>query len=466
MIIVLHLGKPAAPVAFDLDFRTRRWRVIGGASVWLQHGFATAGSFATTGNGALSIFEEPAGRPKRNTLIIRQGPSGPQGGGIATFIDPPRPYFKGVNAPWSPSSEPPPQEPSHFHTVLDAFVGATGARAGLRAWLNTKIRTGGFRAAGPNSIGIVAYPRTTVGNIKRGLAPWNMETTQFLGHTAEIVRLDGKIVAVRGFEPHNIELLRQYESTMSGRGSVRAYITQGDDALLTTRYAMTAEREVSREVAEAQFARLKNLHETPIRWTGDPEMAATLGRAGEMNCVQWAVRDAMHAAPEFGAELRLGSAIPSSQGNLMKNLKEIRDLERAGEYSGPIRVGEAPRSIPYARGIGTGLFILGSGITMVELVQARGDPHEGELTGEAVGSFAGSLILPEIGVALCAVVGISMGGLALIPIAICFGVIGSELGGKAGAHLGRKLDYHPEDDARPDTPRVLTTSDDISPARW
>jgi hypothetical protein len=42
-----------------------------------------------------------------------------------------------------------------------------------------------------------------------------------------------------------------------------------------------------------------------------------------------------------------------------------------------------------------------AGMTIAELKMAEGDPRQGELTGAAAGSFAGSVIMPEVGVALC-----------------------------------------------------------------
>lgn len=326
---------------------------------------------------------------------------------------------------------------NRFERKLDAFMGVTGARPGIRNWINSTLRTRGFAPAGRHSIGIVAYPRTTLGNIMKGRVPVLPETIQTLGHTAEILRIDGRIAAVRGFEPNLSELLLNYGNTVSGRSSVGGYYSKVDDALLTKRYAMTAEYPISEQAARTHLRHMNTLSETELRWTGVSELA----NAGETNCLRWAIEDASRVSPEFAMELGVGSN--SSQGNLMARLKELRDLQRAGEYNGRIVVGEMPPNTAL-RAVGTGLFVLGAGMTIVELQCAKGDPRQGELTGRAVGSFASSIVVPEAGIALCAILGVATGGLALIPIAICLGIGAATIGGDIGAEMGSSLDYHPE----------------------
>jgi hypothetical protein len=443
MIIDLLLNPPASPVSIELDLKSRQWRVVGGGNVFAQHGFALSGVLEPRADGSIWIFEQMSGRPKRNTLIILNAPTGDADtahpDGRAVFKDTPRPYFRNVEVAWTLRGA----GVRSFNHTLATFLGATGAGPGIRHWVDSTLKMRGFRAAGPNSVGIVAYPRTMLANMWKGRVPLLPESSQLLGHTAEIIRLDGRIVAVRGFEPTLTELCNSWGSTVAGRSSVSSYITTGDDALLTTRYAMTAEIEVPREVALRQFEHVRDLRTTSFRWTGEPEVAAALGRTGEMNCVQWAMQDAMRAAPEFGAELRLGTPVPSGQGNLMARMKEMQELERLGQYRGPVKVGSAPRSATAVKGIGTGLFVLNGAVTIAELRDARNSPdYQGELTGRAVGTFAGSILLPEVGIALCVAFGLVTGGVVLIPIAICLGIVGAEAGGALGGHLGGKLDYH------------------------
>jgi hypothetical protein len=368
----------------------------------------------------------------------------PRSGGVIIQAKPtnqPKPFV--AAEPGSLTS--PPTSDLSFDGRLEAFLGVTcGANPAIRQWVAHAAKTRGLAAAGPHSIGIVAYPRTTFTNIVKGRVPIIPETTQLLGHTAEILRLDNRIVAVRGFEPSLPGLLQNYGPAVDGRASVPGYITTGEDAaLLTKRYAMTAERAISREAAVGHLAHMNSLKDTHLRWTGMPELAEAAGATDVSNCGRWAVHDAMRVAPEFAAELRIGqpgNPVPSSQGKIMAALKDLDKLQTAGEYKGPIVVGKPS---PVVRGIGTGLFVLSGAVTIIQLKSAEGDPRQGELTGEAVGSLAGSLIVPEVGVALCAILGVATGGLALIPLAICFGIGGAEVGGHIGGRLGSGLDYHP-----------------------
>jgi hypothetical protein len=178
--------------------------------------------------------------------------------------------------------------------------------------------------------------------------------------------------------------------------------------------------------------------------------------------------DAMKAHPRFALELGIATAdnpLPSSQGQLMARLKEMEELERLGRHTGEIRVTRSP--VPwYANGVkvlGTGLVIYGGAMTIAELRDAKGKPNQREREGEALGAFVGSVVVPEVGVALCVFVGLAAGGIALLPVVILLGVAGAAIGRQVGGAIGRKLDSSPIPLAR-NGPRY-SHDDGIAPIR-
>ena len=136
-----------------------------------------------------------------------------------------------------------------------------GGIAALRG-SNAALRTFGFAAAGSDSIGLVAIPSVQANPLKQHWTlPDPVAPLDYWGHTAVVVRRNGTIVAVRGFNPDSgfprglLDLLLQRRAVESGRAALPSVVS-ADDYLLTHPRARTLEWAVTPELAESALHEL------------------------------------------------------------------------------------------------------------------------------------------------------------------------------------------------------------------
>jgi len=174
---------------------------------------------------------------------------------------------------------------------------AMGASSALRSG-NAALETFGFAAGGQNSIGLVAIPRVQMNPFKGHFQlPDVAAPLDYWGHTAVVVRQNGKIVLVRGFNPaygfpgEMIQLLRQSSAIESGAASMPAVIS-ADQNLFKHPKAMSVEWAVDADMAQKAMS---ELHPTgpagpmgyPTDYTARP--ASYSGPCTTSNCGLWAI---------------------------------------------------------------------------------------------------------------------------------------------------------------------------------
>ena len=219
--------------------------------------------------------------------------------------------------------------------------GASGAALSLD-WLQKFLQETGFTPAGPDAIGIVAFPSLSRQH------PAIPENLDIWGHTAVYVRLKGKIVAVRGFNVQSLlELLGKWTPVKSGAASVRAEYTD-DAALFTHTGARAIEYPVTGETAKALAQALPAPGPAAAgeRWTGVPGNYSGPTCEGS-NCVLWAIRQ---------IQARLGGLVGgkssgASVADLGKNAiaKNTASQGRLIRLLDALRKGkEAPIEVPHA----------------------------------------------------------------------------------------------------------------------
>ncbi len=229
-----------------------------------------------------------------------------------------------------------------------------GGIAALRG-TNDALRTFGFAAAGSDSIGLVGIPRVQPNPLRPNWTlPDPAAPLDYWGHTAVVVRRNGRIVAVRGFNPDSsfprgmLNLLTQSSAVESGRSGLPSVVS-ADNYLLTHPRARTLEWAVSDELAEAALREL-----TP---TGS---AGALGHASE-----YSARPAVRGCTSSNCGLWATEQIESRLGG---------PVGRAGQ--GAITsVGEGGATVPRTASQGRIMGMLG------DAEQARLSGHPSPLSG-------------------------------------------------------------------------------------
>ncbi|MEV6239258.1 hypothetical protein [Lentzea sp. NPDC051838] len=264
-----------------------------------------------------------------------------------------------------PQSAPPaaPVASSPASTVSRASTVAATPYIGLEA--NNLMY--GLAPAGEHSIGVVSFPRWTPSRIPSGLSGPIPEHPVMWGHTAEIVRVNGRIVAVRSYAPAS--LLNAgldigtapapnlpagvRPSVRAGTGSTPAAIYNDRLILLNTKLR-SVEVAVTREMAEAAAAGLPPGEMYGLarggagQYTAQPSVFYGQGGAPGScpNCVDWAVPN---VEGQVGGRVATGGGVP------------ITDI--------PPRAGGAP--VPHAANQGRVHGALGGEL---QVVDAQGRP--------------------------------------------------------------------------------------------
>jgi hypothetical protein len=325
-----------------------------------------------------------------------------------------------------------------------------GGAAGTLAGANQALMAGGFASVpGGNSIGLVGIPRlgTAGAAVPESLSAW--------GHTAVVLRLNGQIVAVRGYTVGSLaEAALNPLQVPAGQAAIPATVSN-DIGLFTNTGARSIEWPTSAENVRALLNRLPPEGPPPASgptlYTGRPALFTGQGTAA--NCVGWACSQ---IEPQLGG--RVGTTGPGGtvepltepvnpaeglQGRFMKLAKGAAENPESvapmAEATGaPVAAGMS-RGMQFVKWGGRVFLVVGAVLTIREIVTAEG-PHRRETEGRAFGAFAGGTVVGAFGAGLCIGLGIATGGLALIGCGLVAGIGGALAGGAIGGAVGRQFD--------------------------
>lgn len=271
---------------------------------------------------------------------------------------------------------------------------AAGAASGLHHG-NAALRAFGFAAGGENAIGLVAIPRVNLNPFGgRFVMPDPAAPLDTWGHTAVVVRQNGRIVAVRGFNPDAafpgglVRLLRQSGAVEAGRGSLPAVVS-ADQYLFTHPRAMSVEWAVDADMAQKAFTELSPTGPAgqlghPTDYTARP--AQFQGACTTSNCGLWATEqvEGRLGGPvgragqgPITAVGEGGATVPrtASQGRLMGMLTEAERAQAAGH---PSTLGPMPHAQggPVVSAMPTKYRLLKVGGRVMLVVGIAADAHE------------------------------------------------------------------------------------------
>jgi len=288
-----------------------------------------------------------------------------------------------------------------------------GGAMGLTG-MNAALATRGFAAAGDNSIGLIAIPRTQMNPFTQHFNAWDPAAPfDTWGHTAMIVRQNGRITAVRGFNPDLVDAVRNYQAVEQGTHASPAELT-ADSYLFRSTAARTIEWPVEPALAARVAANMPPTGQAgaagaPPFYTARPATmtAANPGQGAQCsNCGLWAVEQVEDAlggpvgragGPPITSVTGRGTPpIPrtASQGQLIGMLDEAAQTTGAGAPSTlspmPNAIGE-PVAATMSGGarvmkyMGRGFLVVGVAATGYEIYAA---PPE-QRTRTAVGGVSG-----------------------------------------------------------------------------
>lgn len=355
-----------------------------------------------------------------------------------------------------------PPEPASDSGATGATEATAAVRGADRAAVAHLARYG-YASAGPNAIGIVAFPqsrlvRGVTGHGFKGPGPWIPESRILLGHTAVYVRIDGKIQLIRSYAPKSLtEAALHFRDVRSGGGGVPAAILDHTGAkapaggrMFDITSGQSIEYPVPKEMA-ARFA--QSLPEGgPLPgdlYTAQPEVAAQLGKTrlcNGRNCVHWAIAE---------VERSLGSPVGPG-GQSIKDYKGV-DTGRQGRLQGwlgkgggdavklpggqtstPTR-GAMSGDVKVLRWGGRVFLVVGVGLSAYRIANAPED-QMGQVIAEEIGGHAGGLAGGAAGVAGCMALGVATGGVGLLLCGIGGGYLGSKIGSTVLAPIGTAID--------------------------
>lgn len=333
-----------------------------------------------------------------------------------------------------------------------------GAVKGVDTAVSHGLARQGFNAAGPNAIGIVAFPQSqlvravTTGILGKG--PLFPESRIVFGHTAVYVRVGGRIQAIRSYASESlVDAALNFGKMRSGAGGVPARIIDhlGEPfppggRMFDISSGRSIEYPVPKEMAIDFMSKLPEGGPLPgALYTAQPEVAAQLGQArlGKgQNCVHWAVSEVESflwtpIGPSGTSLKDLPAPDAARQGKTMNHL-QLRAPDKLirlpnGEVVQPIR-GSMPAHLKLFKW-GYRLFSVAMVVfTAYRLLRAR--PHERlEVIAEEVGDFTGSALGAKVALGLCrslSATGREVGQL------FC-GVAGGVLGSIGGLSVGEKI---------------------------
>jgi uncharacterized protein DUF4157 len=333
-----------------------------------------------------------------------------------------------------------------------------GAGLGATSGISKALTISGFAAAGPNAIGIVAFPMSNLARVTVGGASWNPASPTLpgsqivLGHTALYARVDGKIVVIRSYAPTSLaEAGMNIKGVSAGTRGVPSSILdhmKGDDPggnMWDVNQAKSIEYPVSKEIVE-DF--IKDLPEAgPVKgglYTARPEVGAA--RCNGQNCVLWATE---YLEKKLGVPIGKGGVPQSNvggidtarQGDVMKLVSEKNPGKIKlpnGEEIQP-RTGEIPGSLKVLKWGGRIFTAIDVGRGIWRIANADGLERV-RVIGEEAGRFGGGYVGGEAGVGGCIAFGLATEGIGLIAC----GIVGGVLGSIGGEWLGGSIFGIPE----------------------
>jgi hypothetical protein len=338
-------------------------------------------------------------------------------------------------------------------------TGAIGAVKGADQAVSYNLARKGFASAGPNAVGIVAFPQSKVvhGAIPGptfgqfgGPGPLLPESRIILGHTAIYVRIDNQIQLIRSFASESlVEAGIKLSQVRSGTGGVpariidhlgEAYPPGGRMFDITSGHSI--EYPVPKELAADLMNKLPAGGELPGEfYTAQPDMAAQLGQARlakGRNCVHWAVSEVEAAlgtavGPDGKSVLHMKAPDAARQGKMMGYLQQ-QGTEKvklgSGEAVTPVR-GQMSKGMKVFKWGGRIFNVAGIGFSAYRIANAPDDQLL-EVIGEEAGGLAGGSLGAAAGVTGCVALGLATGGLGLL---LC-GIGGGLAGGMGGSALG------------------------------
>lgn len=331
------------------------------------------------------------------------------------------------------------------------FQALPGAVKGVDAAVNYGLARQGFNAAGPNAIGIVAFPQSrlvrAVTTGKMGQGPFLPESRVVFGHTAVYVRIDGEIQVIRSYASESlVETALNLEKVRSGESGVPARIIDhlGEPfppggRMFDITSGRSIEYPVPKELALQFMSQLPEGGPLPgALYTVQPELAAQLGgaRLGKgQNCVHWAVSEVESflwtvVGPDGKSLKDLPGPDAARQGKTIDHLKQ-------GARESPIRLpnGEEVRPVRGSMPLhlkllkwGNRFFSASMAVYALNRLWKVGPDERRQVIAEELGDVVGRTIGAEAAVGLCQRVRLAHRRLDHLFCAVTGGVLGS-LGG-------------------------------------
>ena len=345
-------------------------------------------------------------------------------------------------------------------TVRDVHAGVRGADQAI----SRDLARFGYNAAGPNAIGIVAFPQSRLVRFAtdpklKSLttpAPWLPESRIVLGHTAVYVRIDGQIRLIRSYAPVSlVEAAVNFGAVRSGTGGVPAQIIDHLGAphppggrMFDITSGRSIEYAVPKDLAARFAGTLPEGGPLPGQlYTAQPEVAATLGQNTRLcngrNCVHWAVGEVereLKAPVGRGGQsvVDMGGADRARQGKMQDLVTPGRTPPDPvklpdGQTVNP-KLGQMPTHVKIFKYGGRVFGVVSYGLSIYRIANAPAG-HEAEVIFEEIGGHGGAIAGASAGAAGCIALAPGTAGLSLLAC----GVIGALGGTKIGAAVGRGI---------------------------
>ncbi len=345
-------------------------------------------------------------------------------------------------------------------TVRDVHAGVRGADQAI----TRDLARFGYNSAGPNAIGIVAFPQSrlvrfaTSPSVKSLVtaAPLLPESKILLGHTAVFVRIDNEIRLIKSYAPASlVDAAVNFGAVRSGTGGVPAQIIDHlgnphphGGRMFDIASGRSIEYPVPKDIAVRFATSLPDGGALPGQlYTAQPEVAASLGQNTRLcmgrNCVHWAVQEvekSLTAPVGRGGQsvVDMGGVDKARQGKMQDLLTPGRKPPDPvtlpnGQTVTP-KLGQMPTHVKVFKYGGRVFGVVSYGLSVYRIVNAPAG-HEAEVIFEELGGHGGAIAGASAGVAGCIALAPGTAGLSLLAC----GVIGALGGTTVGAAIGRTV---------------------------
>lgn len=359
----------------------------------------------------------------------------------------------------------PKQDESHapVHEIHGGIHGAEHA-------ISHHLAHHGYNSAGPNAIGIVAFPQSrlvrfaTSPSVKNLVTPGPVlpESKIVLGHTAVYVRIDNKIHVIKSYAPVSLaEAAVNFGRVRSGTGGVPAQIIDHlgnphppGGRMFDITSGRSVEYAVPPDMARRFADSLPDGGPLPGQlYTAQPEVAAKLGSNTRLcmgrNCVHWAVAEVEKAlgapvGPKGTSVVNIGGADRARQGKMQDFVtpdpkRPVDPVKIASGDTVTPKHGQMPTYIKVFKHGGRVFGVFSYGLSVYRIANAPAG-REAEVIFEEIGGHGGGMAGASAGVAVCLALAPGTAGLSLLACGILGGIGGSWLGGKVGSTFGGALD--------------------------